>query len=141
MTVLCDFQTIIGDVPVPVDQALGGAQVQLPQRFNTGGRISSTREHSENGRQQPAFLVYSVSSRGNRAGTAQVFLNEDREDIPESNISIGTITHFPGPFRTEMIALSAEKLLDGKDNEITLRHVTEGFMIKNLICFYHQDSD
>ena len=140
MTVLCDFQTIIGDVPVSVDRTPGEGELPLP-RFDTGGRISSTREHSENGRQQPAFLIYSVSSRGPRAGTAQVFLNPHRPEVPESNISIGTITHFPGPFRTEMIALSAQKLLDGKDNEIILRHVNEPFEIKNLICFYHQDSD
>jgi hypothetical protein len=76
--------------------------------------------------------MYSVR---NMTGTAQVFLND-------SELPIGTITPSPpnGVWSTQVIAMAGVRLRDG-DNQLTLRHVTDTFNIKDLICYYHQDSD
>lgn len=124
MTVLCDFQTIVGDAGQNVPVAGAGAEVPLGASFNTGGRIAGGSE----GGGQSAFLIYSVR---NMVGTAQVFVNDSDE-------SVGTITASSGTsWSTQLIALAGSRLNDG-GNRITLRNVTDAFTIKDLICFYHQ---
>ena len=126
MNVLCDFQTIIGDVAQPVPVAGPGAEVPLGDPFNTGGRIAGNQEVGSD----TAFLIYSV--RG-MVGTAQVFVN----DSEEFN---GIITPSSGTgWSTQLIALAGFRLNDG-NNRITLRNVTDAFTIKDLICYYHQSS-
>jgi len=131
MTVLCDFQTIIGDVGQPIPVAGPGAEVPLghPDGFNTGGRIAGGPASGEVGG-DTAFLIYSV--RG-MVGTAQVFVN----DSDEFN---GIITPSSGTgWSTQLIALAGFRLNDG-NNRIILRNVTDAFTIKDLICYYHQSS-
>ena len=126
MTVLCDFQTIIGDVRQNVPVAGSGAEVPLGSSFNTGGRIAGAQETGGQG----ALLIYSVRFM---VGTAQVFVND-------SNESVGTITPSSGTaWSTQLIAMAGSRLNDG-NNRITLRNVTDAFEIKDLICYYHQSS-
>ena len=126
MTVLCDFQTIIGEVAQPVPVTGPGAEVPLGNPFDTSGRIAGPSETGGSS----AFLIYSV--RG-MVGTAQVFVN----DSDEFN---GIITPSSGTgWSTQLIALAGFRLNDG-DNRITLRNVTDAFTIKDLICYYHQSS-
>jgi hypothetical protein len=140
MTVLCDFFTIIGDgggngITVhPVDFE---GESPLGDPFNTGGRIATDEAHAaESGRKEgghsTAFLIYSVR---NMTGTAQVFLNN-------SELPVGIITPSPpnSVWCTQMIAMAGFRLHDG-DNQLTLKHVTDTFNIKDLICYFHQDSD
>jgi hypothetical protein len=130
MTVLGDFQTIIGDERQSVPVAGSGAEVPLGQNFNTGGRIAGTLESGPEQGGRSAFLIYSVRFM---VGTAQVFVND-------SDQSVGTITPSSGTaWFTQLIAMAGSRLNDG-NNRITLRNVTDAFEIKDLICFFHQSS-
>jgi hypothetical protein len=127
MTVLCDFQTIIGDPGQTVPVTGPGAEVPLGNgSFDTSGRIAGPSETGGSS----AFLIYSVR---NMVGTAQVFVNDSDE-------SVGTITPSSGTaWSTQLIAIAGSRLNDG-NNRITLRNVTDTFTIKDLICYYHQSS-
>jgi hypothetical protein len=93
MTVLCDFQTTIGDGGQNVPVAGSGAEVPLGSAFNTGGRIAGASESGG----QSAFLIYSVR---NMVGTAQVFVNDNEQ-------SVGTITPSSGTaWSTQLIAMA-----------------------------------
>lgn len=140
MTVLCDFFTIIGDGGgngITIHPVEFEGHVNLGDPFNTDGRIATDEAHAaESGRREggrsTAFLTYSVR---NMTGTAQVFLND-------SELPVGIITPSPpnGVWSTQIIAMAGVRLNPG-DNQLTLRHVTDTFNIKDLICFFHQDSD
>jgi hypothetical protein len=131
MTLLCDFQTIIGDNAQTVRPQPSGDPVQLGVVFRTGGRIAGSSEVDRpQTSSRTAFLSYSV--RG-MVGTAQVFVNH--------NGPVGLITASSGTaWSTQFIAMAGERLNDG-DNTITVQSITDQFEIKDLICFYHQDSD
>jgi hypothetical protein len=130
MTVLCDFNTIIGDTPVNVPVVSPGAEFQLGDAFDAGGRIAGNTEKGDDG----ALLMFSIR---NMTGTAQVTVND-------SNDVVGTI--LPSPpnaiWSTQMIAMAGSRLngASGNNNRIRLRNVTDAFQIKDLVCFYHQNS-
>jgi hypothetical protein len=127
MVVLCDFNTIVGDVPVDVPVTGPGAEVPLGNPFDTGGRIASSSETGPEG----ALLIFSVR---NMTGTAQVFVND---------VNVGTIRLSPGTaWSTQMIALAGSRLngASGNNNRIRLENVTDAFQLKDLVCFYHQNS-
>jgi hypothetical protein len=66
--------------------------------------------------------------------SAVVFVNETR---------VGTITGSPsGEFRTQVITFTALALnLDrGKNNTLKLADVTAAFEIKDVVCFFRQDT-
>jgi hypothetical protein len=128
MTVLADFNIIIGDV------ALGfGITPQAKQQlgeFNTGGRIRSDGEVGGNA----AFLMFSVEGV---QVAIDVFINGQK--------ITGPITPTTPGWHTQIIALAGSRLNDG-NNEITVglpdgATATTSFQMKDLICFYHQDSD
>jgi hypothetical protein len=130
MTVLCDFNTIIGDAAVSVPVVAAGAEFQLGDAFDTGGRIAGNTEKGIDG----ALLMFSVR---NMTGTAQVTVN-DSDDV------VGTI--FPSPpnaiWSTQVIAMAGSRLngASGNNNRIRSRNVTDAFQIRDLVCFYHQNS-
>lgn len=125
MTVLADFKMIVDDSGQIIPTASGSAEVALGNgSFNTGGRLSN----------ETAFLIYSLRDM---VGTAQVFVN--RTDGPDE--FVGTITPSSGTaWSTQLIAMGGSELIDG-NNRIILKNVTDSFRIKDVICFYHQDSD
>src|SRR3954453_2264245 len=109
MTVLCDFNTIIGDTPQNVPVAGPGAEVPLGDAFDAGGRIASSNEKGAEG----ALLIFSV--RG-MIGTAQVFVND-------SNDVVGTISPSAGTaWSTQIIAIAGSRLngTSGNNNRIRL---------------------
>jgi hypothetical protein len=114
MTVLADFAEILGNQ----GRSVGVAGAELPA-FNTGGRLTGHR----------ALLLFLAS---NLEGSAAVFIN---------NQPVGAV--FPtGPVATstQMLSFPGTVLKDG-NNVMSLRSVTDPFNIRNVICFYHQDSD
>ena len=125
MTVLADFQTIIGDNPQQVNT---GVKFQkLGDNFDTSGRRFSNSEIGGDA----AFLIFSVLDV--RFDT-EVFVNREGP--------VGIINHTePGHWSTQIIAMAGVRLKSGL-NSIEVGDVRQGpFLIKDLICFYHQDSD
>jgi hypothetical protein len=122
MTVLADFQTIIGDRAQTVERRPGVQQLGVA--FDTGGRIAGDSEVGGHG----AFLIYSVTGL---VHTTEVFVNGEGP--------VGTIEASPEVWSTQVIAMGGFRLNSGQ-NSITVRDVTDRFFIKDLICFYHQDS-
>jgi hypothetical protein len=135
MTVLADFQIIIGDAPQTINEVPPDAERNLGGKFRTGGRIPGTQEvDPRDPSSQSAFLMYSVR---NMVGTAEVYLNDQATFVGRITPSSGTA------WSTQVIAMGGQRLNDVNqgDNQITLKNVTDQFEIKDLICFYHQDSD
>lgn len=122
------FATIIGDVGQEVPTALPGAEVQLGSTFNTGGRRAGASETGG----ESAFLMFSVVGM---LGSARVILNDS--DVGEITASSATVIRGTA-WSTQLIAIAGTQLKDGPGNRIVLRNVTDRFVIKNLICFYHQ---
>lgn len=118
MTVLADFAEVLGDQGQPIGVAQGNASVALPP-FNTGGRLGG---HS-------AFLMFLASGL---QGSAGIFVNGQH---------VGAV--FPtGPgnvVSTQMASFSGAVLKDGT-NTVELRNVTEAFHLRNVYCFFHQNS-
>lgn len=136
MTVLADFNTIIGD-EVPQDVPFQpGQQSPLGTRFNAGGRLG---EGSGQTGALGAFIMFSVL---NLQVPLEVFVN--------GKGPIGTMdpTGARG-WDSQVICMSGGRLIsgDGDNNQISVALPpaspvsTGAFKIKNLICFYHQDSD
>lgn len=126
MTVLADFQTIIGDVGQEVVRSQNPGQ-QLGVAFNTGGRIAGNDDELGG---DGAFLIYSVS---NVFHTAEVFVN--------GKGPVGSIEASSGnTWSTQVITMAGTRLNSGQ-NTISVGVITDPFFIKDLICFYHQDSD
>ncbi len=131
MTMLADFTTIIGDTPVNVPVVSPGAEFQLGDPFDTGGRLGGTSETGISS----ALLMFSVR---NLSSTAQVTVN-DSDDV------VGTITPSPSQLNiwsTQIIAMAGSRLsgAEGNSNRLRLRNVTDAFQIKDVVCFFHQDS-
>jgi len=115
MTVLCDFNQIIGDTPKTVAPTSGSAEVPLPD-FNSGGRESGAT----------SLIMCSVRNLG---GSASVRVNGN---------DVGSLTATPGTtWITQLVALNGSNLNNG-NNEIVLRNVTDEFQIKDVMCFFHQ---
>jgi hypothetical protein len=142
MTVLADFNIIIHEdlQGVGVRQ---GERSPLGTRFNTGGRLG---ENSGQTGPLAAFIMFSVL---NLQIPLDVFVNGDD---PIGDTPIGTMD--PNPpgapgWNSQVLCMSGSRLKsgDGNINEISVALppgspvATAGFQIKNLICFYHQDSD
>jgi hypothetical protein len=131
MTVLADFQTIIGDGGQEVSRNINYPQTpaqQLGVLFEAGGHIEGQGETG--GRN--AFLMFSVTGV---LQNAEVFVNGEGP--------VGFISRSPAvqnEWSTQLIAISGERLQNA-GNSITVRVVNDAFFIKDLICFYHQDSD
>ena len=136
MTVLADFNTIIPEDPqnIPVRQ---GQQSPLGTRFNAGGRLG---EGSGQTGAHGAFIMFSVL---NLLVPLDVFVNGEGP--------IGTMDPNPpggAGWYSQVLCMSGGRLKsgDGLNNEISVTLPpaspvgTAAFMIKNLICFYHQDS-
>ncbi|MGY1830153.1 hypothetical protein ACI8AA_06935 [Geodermatophilus sp. SYSU D01180] len=131
MVMLADFTTIIGDTAVSVPVVSPGAEFQLGSPFDTGGRLPGTSETGISS----ALLMFAVR---NMSGTAQVTINDD-DDV------VGTITPSPSQLNiwsTQVIAFAGSRLssASGTNNRIRLRNVTDAFQIKDVVCFFHQDS-
>jgi len=120
MTVLADFQTIIGDQAQRVEP---GDVRQLGIAFDTGGRRTSDGELGGDA----AFLLFTVTELFQ---TVDVFVNGAGP--------VGTIQPSQDVWSTQVIAMAGSRLNSGQ-NRITVR-TTDPFWIKDLICFYHQDS-
>jgi hypothetical protein len=121
MPFLGDFVEILGDNSMSIDQTTGNAQVVLPD-FNTGGRATGT------GPTRKAQLMLSAK---NLTGSAEVFIN---------NTHVGDITATPGAvFSTQVISVPGNILNDG-NNDIVLKKVTDPFVLKNVVCFFHQST-
>jgi len=130
--VLCDFTQILGDGGVTI----GDADNEWEASFNTGGREPGS----------PAFLLFNV--RG---------LTHTDVDVPvEINGSVvGTIRRYPGEettrnyWFTQMIAVDGATLNNG-NNTIRIEavswpgaspgHLYDNFNLKNVVCFFHQQS-
>jgi hypothetical protein len=135
MTVLADFNIIIHEEHQGVG-VQAGQQSPLGTRFNTGGRLG---EGSGQTGPLAAFIMFSVL---NLQVSLDVFVNGQGP--------IGTMdaNHAPG-WNSQVLCMSGGRLKsgDGLNNEISVALppgspvATTAFEIKNLICFYHQDSD
>jgi hypothetical protein len=140
MTVLADFNIIIHEEHQGV-AVEPGKRSPLGTRFNTGGRLGE-----DSGQTGPlaAFIMFSVL---NLQVPLDVFVNGE-ETAPGP---IGTMDANPIPqgWYSQVLCMSGVRLKsgDGDINEISVALppgsplVTQTFRIKNLICFYHQDSD
>jgi hypothetical protein len=127
MTVLCDFQTIIGDNGQDVPET---SSEQLGVPFFTGGRLDSTGEVGGTG----AFLIYEVTGV---VTNVQVFINNDEDPIGEISSTRST----PNEWVTQIITMAGRRLRSQQANGIFVGNVNNSFAIRKLICFYHQDSD
>lgn len=135
MTVLADFNIIIPEE----HQSVGvrpGQQSPLGTGFNAGGRLG---EGSGETGALAAFIMFSVL---NLQLPLDVFVNGEGP--------IGTMYANPAPgWYSQVLCMSGGRLKssDGLNNEISVGIPSTGpltptaFEIKNLICFYHQDSD
>jgi hypothetical protein len=136
MTVLADFNIIIPEdfQNVSVQK---GQQSPLGTRFNAGGRLG---EGSGQTGALGAFIMFSVL---NLQVPLDVFVNGEGP--------IGTMDANPAVpgWYSQVLCMSGGRLTsgDGLNNEISVEIPAAGpvagtgFQIKNLICFYHQDSD
>jgi hypothetical protein len=134
MTVLADFNIIPdGHQSVGVQP---GQQSPLGTRFNAGGRLG---ESSGETGALAAFIMFSVL---NLQIPLDVFVNGEGP--------IGTMDANPAPgWYSQVLCMSGARLKSGNglNNEISVGIPsadpleTTAFEIKNLICFYHQDSD
>ncbi|MFN7955304.1 MAG: hypothetical protein U0610_26500 [bacterium] len=117
--VVGDFTMIVGDNAIAIPIVSGPGEVPVPldgSGFSTGARKSS----------DTALLMYSVK---NMTGSAQVYIN--------GNL-VGSITATSGSFwTTQMIAVAGGQINDGV-NHLVLKNVTDGFSLKDLFCFFHQ---
>jgi hypothetical protein len=115
MTVLADFAEIVGNqgANVPAGTTIIGT-------FNTSGRLSGQR----------ALLCFLAS---NLNGSAGIEINDQ---------PVGAV--FPtgpaGAVSTQMASFAGSVLNSG-NNTMRLRNVSDAFNIRNVVCFYHQDSD
>jgi hypothetical protein len=135
MTVLADFNTIIADDP----ESVGASHEKsvIGKRFNTGGVLGKGSGQTGD---RAAFIMFSVL---NLTEFLDVFVN-DQGPIGTMEPNRGV----PG-WSSQVICMSGGRLKDGDgdNNEISVTLRPENlvgsteFMIKNLICFYHQDSD
>lgn len=114
MPVVSDFNQIVGDAAVSVPATAGGAEFPLPD-FNSGGRESGST----------ALLMCSLR---NLTGSAEVRINAN---------NVGSLTTAGANWVTQLVAVSGSSLNNG-NNEIVLRNVSDGFQIKDVICFFHQ---
>ncbi|MDT0187970.1 hypothetical protein Q9S36_48065 [Microbacterium sp. ARD31] len=136
MTVLADFNIIIGDeVPQDVPFILG-QQSPLGPKFNAGGRLGASSGQTGG---LGAFIMFSVL---NLQVPLEVFVN--------GRGPIGTVDpNVARGWTSQVICMSGGRLNsgDGLNNQISVALpsdspvATGDFKIKNLICFYHQDSD
>lgn len=136
MTVLADFNIIIPEDFQSV-AVVPGQPSPLGTRFNAGGRLG---EGSGQTGPLAAFIMFSVL---NLQFPLDVFVNGQGP--------IGTMdanSAVPGWY-SQVLCMSGGRLIsgDGLNNEISVGVPSAGplvqrtFDIKNLICFYHQDSD
>lgn len=127
MTVLADFQTIIGDGGQLIHREIQvGPEQQLGVAFEAGGHISGNSEIG----QGSAFLMFTVSGVTQHV---QVFVNGQGP--------VGTIRPSGDNLSTQIIMMAGSRLKDTA-NVISVRQVFgPDFWIFDLVCFYHQDSD
>ena len=116
MAVLSDFAMILGDKPKTIEVTTGSSEAPLPE-FKSGGREAN----------HPVLLMCSVQ---HMSGTAKVFIN---------NLEVGMINPSSGAlWSTQLIAGSGSTLRDQQKNEIFLKDVTDRFVIKTVVCFFHR---
>lgn len=126
-TILADFTHIAG-MDGPVRQA-GANEVAKSKAFNTGG-IRGERS---------AILMFSVTPVANPPQPAQgdVYINEHK---------VGEILVMAqGTYTTQTIAIAVAstaefKGTDGRDNVFAIKNVPRAFAIKDVVCFFHQES-
>jgi len=126
-TILSDFFHIKGaDGAVP--QAIGDVAA-MSEKFNTGGILGN----------RAVLLMFSVKPVANPPLPAQgdVYINEHNVG------SILVTAH--NMFTTQTIAIAAAsgvefKSTDGRDNELAIKNVPRAFQIKDVVCFFHQES-
>src|SRR5918998_40780 len=128
MTVLADFNVIIGDIPQPIVLTANDQTPVVGEPFNTGGRMTSSGEIGPSA----AFLLFSVA---NLHVTLDVFVNEQGPvGLIMANPAIG--------WYTQTVTMAGSRLRDG-NNQISVglvggwQGVSHFFQDRNLICFYH----
>lgn len=132
MTVVADFNVVIGDVPQSVPISAADPTPNVGRPFNTSEPVSVGGELGPSA----AFLICSVANIDN---TLEVFVNS------QGPVGMLLVTTSPG-FSTQMVTMAGNRLKNG-NNIISVglvggwKGVSHSFQIKNLICFYHQDSD
>jgi hypothetical protein len=132
-TILGDFTHIAGgaadeDGIVPVSRTLAD-EAGMSSDFNTGG-IRGERS---------VILMFSIRPVENppQPALADVFINEQKVG------SILVTVH--NVFTTQTIAIARAQDADfkatgGRDNVFAIKHVPRGFQIKDIVCFFHQES-
>jgi hypothetical protein len=124
-TVLADFTHIMGDGPVHVNA--GSGEVVFKRTFETGGIKTD----------QPVLLMFAVSHRGNRGGPSpKVLVN---------GVQVGTVQESGEEFfSTQLITITRDstesRAFRSQDNLLEITGVPDGFDIKSIVCFFHQES-
>lgn len=113
MTVLADYFEILGNGPkvVPANQG----PVILSSVVDTGGRLKRS-----------AFLMFTTTGEG----AAAIFVNGHQA---------GAVFGSNGVISTQVASFSGAFLNDGL-NQVELRDVSNTFRIRNVYCFFHQNS-
>jgi hypothetical protein len=126
-TMLADFVHISGvDGPVP---PAGVNQVAISKKFDTGG-IRTERS---------AILMFSVMPVANppQPAVADVFIN----DVKVGSILNPVFNTFT--MQTIVIAIASTAHFNagsGALNEFAIKNVPRAFQIKDIVCFFHQES-
>lgn len=122
-TVLADFTYLVGDGPVTVPVTSVSNQVAFSRTFHTGGIRTD----------QPVMLMFSVRNMG--TGQADVFINDN---------DVGNVTStLQGTFTTQTIIIGKGEDAEFKgdqQNEFAIKNVSNDFQIKDIVCFFHQES-
>lgn len=126
-TILADFTHIAG-ADGPVRQAFGDDAAKSVS-FNTGG-IRGDRS---------AMLLFSVKAVANPPQPAQadLYINDHKVG------SILVTAHNSFTTQTIVIARASTtefKSTNGKDNVFAIKNVPRAFEIKDVVCFFHQES-
>jgi hypothetical protein len=141
MPVLADFNIVVPEDPqsVPIQ---GGQRSQVGKSFNAGGRVGEGVGQTGS---LAAFIMFSVL---NLQVPLDVFVN----GTETGSGPIGTMDPNPPGSRgwySQVICMSGGRLRSGEGANNALSVAlppgspvpTSSFMIKNLVCFYHQDAD
>lgn len=124
-TILADFTHIMGDGPQDVDTAAGNA-VGFSRSFATGGVRTD----------QSIVLMFAVRNKGTTP--ADVLIND---------VNVGRVTSTAiGAFTTQIITITGggteAKAFKATNNVFAITNVSDpdGFQIKSIVCFFHQES-
>ncbi len=124
VTVLTDFTHIAG-ADGSVRRAAGNESA-ISNNFNTGGILGD----------RSALLMFSVDP-DETVAQADVYINEHKVgDIlvaVQNGYTVQTVA-------IERADLAEFRNTDGRDNVFAIKNVPRSFRIKDVVCFFHQES-